>query len=1091
MSINSGFDVSNDPGGGAEPYSNRLRSCNNGSTHNNTQSNIQSAPIATTSNGCDAFPNMLGRYYRPAYRYSALYSSSESSLIDPDSCKVPLNTDNTLSNNILDNQNDNTIKVNQNDTYLSTIDCEKGFPNDYHRGQKSTRESYSNKASEQREKAYTFRSVESHAFECLKCGSQHKSQRGLKIHIGKSSSCKPQTEDNISMIPNASFLETLQNYKANTKLIRRIPRAARLQAAIKYTSIVNQVVREASNPDAWEKLALFTFHAFKLPINSESPKKSASSVIKSNLQSSDLPTIKQNQKWKEKSLKLIVEAKISEGDISGALRTLTSEDTLAPQNKETLDILLEKHPPIPSNFCFNVPSPSNLDTFSPSPADVEKAIFSFPAGSAGGLDGLRPQHLKDMIVKSNGEARTKLLLSLVELISVLLSGNVPESVCPWLYGASLTALKKKDGGIRPIAVGNVLRRLTAKLACQSTQTGANQFFQPIQLGCGTRGGAEAAVHAIRHYMSTSQNDEVLVKLDFKNAFNSINRGMLLEEIYDKFKSLYPFIYQCYRYPTYLSFGRHVINSEWGVQQGDPLGPLCFCLVAHRLAPKLKSKINIWYMDDVTLVDTPSVVLQDIEEILKIGPDIGLSLNSKKSEFYLQEGYEGTNTLEALSLLLPGAKQLKNDITILGVPLTDSSIAAILLSKIEQMKILANRLTVLQSHFALHVLQKCLGAPRLLYTLRCCPSWNHLTFLKILDNVQRTTLERICNISLSPTAWKQATLPISLGGLGIRSTEVLSIPAFLASAHSVTGLVCSILQTDNFIQDSLFLDTESLWITQHSLTIPEGHKKSSQNAWVALLDLKIYNDLISNASDLSSRARLLGVSTRESGSWLNALPCPSLGTFLDDDTIRVAIALRVGSRLCIPHACRRCGYIVDPYGHHSLSCDDFGRRCRHSQLNETIHRALTLAGIPSSLEPAGICRSDGKRPDGITLTAWSSGKMLLWDVTVSDTLAPSYIDRSSKEVGFVANQAEQRKRNKYAEVSSSFIFAPVGMETLGVWGKAAKEFLKELGRRLITTTQDDRSSAFFRQRISLDIQRGNAFCFKSCLPEGCTLDDLLP
>ena len=264
-----------------------------------------------------------------------------------------------------------------------------------------------------------------------------------------------------------------------TKVIRRIPRSARQQAAIKYTSLVDLVVKQTSNPDAWEKLALFPFQAFKLPITTNSEKKSLTSIIKSNLQSADLPSIKVNPKWKEKSLKLIVEAKISEGDISGALRTLTSEDTLAPQDKTTLDILREKHPPPPSNFCFNVPSPSNISTFSPSPADIEKVIHSFPVGSAGGLDGLRPQHLKDMIGKCNGEVRVKLLDALVDLVSVLLSGNVPESVCPWLYGASLTALKKKDGGTRSIAVGNVLRRLPAKLACQSVQNIANQLFQPI------------------------------------------------------------------------------------------------------------------------------------------------------------------------------------------------------------------------------------------------------------------------------------------------------------------------------------------------------------------------------------------------------------------------------------------------------------------------------------------------------------------------------------------------------------------------------------------------------------------------------------
>jgi len=38
------------------------------------------------------------------------------------------------------------------------------------------------------------------------------------------------------------------------------------------------------------------------------------------------------------------------------------------------------------------------------------------------------------------------------------------------------------------------------------------------------------------------------------------------------------------------------------------------------------------------------------------------------------------------------------------------------------------------------------------------------------------------------------------------------------------------------------------------------------------------------------------------------------------------------------------------------------------------------------EPSGLLRTDGKRPDGVTLLPWKQGKCATWDVTVSDTLA---------------------------------------------------------------------------------------------------------
>lgn len=49
-----------------------------------------------------------------------------------------------------------------------------------------------------------------------------------------------------------------------------------------------------------------------------------------------------------------------------------------------------------------------------------------------------------------------------------------------------------------------------------------------------------------------------------------------------------------------------------------------------------------------------------------------------------------------------------------------------------------------------------------------------------------------------------------------------------------------------------------------------------------------------------------------------------------------------------------------------------------------------------LQPQGISRDDGKRSDGMTLIPWTHGKSLIGDVTVSDTLAPSYIYKSNRK-----------------------------------------------------------------------------------------------
>ena len=67
-------------------------------------------------------------------------------------------------------------------------------------------------------------------------------------------------------------------------------------------------------------------------------------------------------------------------------------------------------------------------------------------------------------------------------------------------------------------------------------------------------------------------------------------------------------------------------------------------------------------------------------------------------------------------------------------------------------------------------------------------------------------------------------------------------------------------------------------------------------------------------------------------------------------------------------------------------------------------------------------------------------MLVWDTTCSDTLAPSHSTLVVREAGAVAADAEYKKTLKYMHLDS---FVPVAVETLGVFGKAARHFSRRL------------------------------------------------
>ena len=119
------------------------------------------------------------------------------------------------------------------------------------------------------------------------------------------------------------------------------------------------------------------------------------------------------------------------------------------------------------------------------------------------------------------------------------------------------------------------------------------------------------------------------------------------------------------------------------------------------------------------------------------------------------------------------------------------------------------------------------------------------------------------------------------------------------------------------------------------------------------------------------------------------------------------------------------------------------------------------------------RTDGKRPDGITVVPWKSGRLLVWDATCPDTFAPSYVASANNEAGAVAALAEERKKTKYAHLDSSHTFTPVAIETSGVIGPQSMIFVRDLGRRLAQVTGEERSTTYLLQNLSVAVQRGNA------------------
>ena len=258
------------------------------------------------------------------------------------------------------------------------------------------------------------------------------------------------------------------------------------------------------------------------------------------------------------------------------MRSLSSLGTAAPDGIDVLCQLQQRHPQhVLPGFIDDIPPPLSVNSES-----VLAALRAFPRASSPGASQLHSQHLLDAIEGCAFPSSKECLNNLTVLIVFFLSGRADRRIAHWLSGAPLTALVKKLGGIRPIAVGEVLRRPISRLCCWAVRSELPDIFLPYgQIGVRVPEGLDAAVHALSSYITTHGSDPSLccLKIDMSNAFNECHRSSFLRRLHCDFPSLYGWSQWCYHCKGFLRFGDAWIKSSAGVQQGDPLGPLFFSL----------------------------------------------------------------------------------------------------------------------------------------------------------------------------------------------------------------------------------------------------------------------------------------------------------------------------------------------------------------------------------------------------------------------------------------------------------------------------------------------------------------------------------
>ena len=159
---------------------------------------------------------------------------------------------------------------------------------------------------------------------------------------------------------------------------------------------------------------------------------------------------------------------------------------------------------------------------------------------------------------------------------------------------------------------------------------------------------------------------------------------MLESVKEYAPELFTFILSAYEQPSLLLYGDQILESSEGVQQGDSLGPLLFCLAIQPLIVKLQSEFSVFYLDDGNIGGCVEDVMHDLQLVEEEPGLVGLLLNHRKTELICDVASTRDTVLSVVSELRVNTC---GQATLLGTPVGSvGTIDATITSEAEKLKL---------------------------------------------------------------------------------------------------------------------------------------------------------------------------------------------------------------------------------------------------------------------------------------------------------------------------------------------------------------------------------------------------------------------
>ena len=648
-----------------------------------------------------------------------------------------------------------------------------------------------------------------------------------------------------------------------------------------------------------------------------------------------------------------------------------------------------------------------------------------------------------------------------------------------ILNSRLIPLRNSHNGVRPIGIGEVLRRIIGRCVMKVLKEDVQEAAGNLQTCTGKQAGAEAAIHAMRNIFNEEDCEAVLL-IDASNAFNTINRKAMLHNIGIICPVMSKFVENTYKVaPRLILSEGNDIKSNEGTTQGDPIAMAVYALGLSVLQRKIDQQHtgakHVAFADDIAGAGSLQAVKKFWEETKKKGPSLGYHPNASKSclivkpekETEAQRLFSGTG----IRITVDGHKHLgavigsENFKDTYMKDLVDGWILEIQ----ELTKIAKTEPHAAYTNFIFSMKHKWN------YAMRTIPNISqHMQALE--STIKSEFLPTLLMHEVSDNLRNLIALPARMGGMGIINPVTIADAEYENSTSLTRQLTELIIKQDNKGK----INQKNIQEIKRKIS-----KEKEKSQKVKLQELQNQEEV-----DITQRRKIEMNNEKGASNWLSTMPIKEQGFSLTKDEFHTAVAIRYGLPISrLPEYCV-CGtnFSVD----HSMVCKKGGFISqRHNELRDMTHELLSEVCSNVEKEPllqplsgevfkySTTNTRDNARLDLSAEGFWTRGERAFFDVRVFDPVAPSYIDQRLQTAHRLH---EEQKRRMYEERVINVehaSFTPLIFTIAGGMGKEAQKVYSNIAESIAMSRGQSKSVvvAWMRSKISFSLLRSAVRCVR--------------